>query len=357
MPTEEKKLKSVNEDATPLLRVEDLQISFDKPGRKRIPEEASLNIVSGLDFEIHREETFGIAGESGCGKSITALAVMGLLPPSAVSSGRLYFQPSGRERLDLLRLDEESKRLLRGKEMGMIFQEPMTSLNPVFSIGYQISETLMIHKGLNRKEALKESVELLRAVKIPSPELRVKDYPHQLSGGMRQRVMTAMAVACKPSLLIADEPTTALDVTIQAEILSLLQEIKEEMGMSIILITHDLGIVAHNVDRAAIMYAGRIVEIAEVSSLFKRPAHPYTIGLIESLPVEKKHQLKPIPGTVPSPENLPSGCKFSTRCSFRVDECEVAEPPLRRLAFEPDSALQGDNHLVRCINAEEIINR
>jgi oligopeptide/dipeptide ABC transporter ATP-binding protein len=323
-----------------LLRIENLNISF------RRNKAASLKVVSNLSIDINAGEIFCLAGESGCGKSITALSIMGLLPPGAHAEGKIFFRPDvERGDIDLLKLDESSLQSIRGKDIGMIFQEPMTSLNPVFSIGYQVSEVLMIHENLSRKEAMERTVELLSLVKIPSPEMRVRDFPHQLSGGMRQRVMIAMAVACNPPLLIADEPTTALDVTIQSEILALLKSIKEERGMSIILITHDMGIVAENADRVAIMYAGRILEVAPVRQIFQDPSHPYTIGLLESLPVSKKTRLKPIPGTVPSPLELPTGCKFSTRCRFRIDECEIQEPPLRKI---------GDLHFTRCIRYEDL---
>ncbi len=327
---------------SPLLRIKDLNIFFRK-------KETPLAAVSNLELDIRPGETFGLAGESGCGKSITALSIMGLLPGTAYATGKILFTlPMTGRVTDILNLDESTLRSIRGKEMGMVFQEPMTSLNPVFTIGYQISEVLTTHEGLSGKEATGRTVELLRLVHIPSPEHRIKDYPHQLSGGMRQRVMIAMAVACNPSLLIADEPTTALDVTIQAEILNLLLDIKEERGMSILLITHDLAIISENADRVAIMYAGRIVEIAPVDTLFRKPAHPYTLGLLHSLPVARNIQLKPIPGSVPAPDELPPGCKFSTRCTYRTEVCDLEEPPLQRI--EPD-------HLVRCIRVEDVIRQ
>ncbi len=325
--------------ASPLLSIKDLTIYFRKEGEP-------LPVVSGLDLDIGRGEIFGLAGESGCGKSITALSIMGLLPETAFAEGKMLFRPSGPGgEKDILALDESGLRSLRGGEIGMVFQEPMTSLNPVFTVGYQVAEVLMTHEGLSKKEAMRRAVELLGLVHIPSPEQRVKEYPHQLSGGMRQRVMIAMAVACNPSLLIADEPTTALDVTIQAGILRLLLDIKERRGMSILLITHDLAIISENADRVAVMYAGRIVETAPVDLLFRTPSHPYTIGLLHSLPVARDIQLKPIAGTVPPPDELPEGCKFSTRCSYRRPPCDLDEPPLRQA---------GEDHLVRCWRAGDI---
>jgi oligopeptide/dipeptide ABC transporter ATP-binding protein len=236
-------------------------------------------------------------------------------------------------------------RRLRGKELSMIFQEPMTSLNPVLTIGYQISETLTTHEGLSTKKAMDRATELLRAVRIPSPEIRVKEYPHQMSGGMRQRVMIAMAIACNPSLLIADEPTTALDVTIQAQILELLMDLKQEKNMSILLITHDIAVIAENAGRAAIMYAGRIMEASRVSNILSDPKHPYTIGLLDSLPKTKGIPLKPIPGYVPRPDRLPPGCKFSDRCVYKISDCLKEEPVLREIS---------PGHFSRCIRAEEM---
>jgi len=227
----------------------------------------------------------------------------------------------------------------------MIFQEPMTSLNPVLTIGYQVAEVLITHMGLSKKEAMATTVELLKAVKIPSPEIRIHEYPHQMSGGMRQRVMIAMAIACNPSLLIADEPTTALDVTIQAQILDLLGTLRQQRNMTILLITHDIGVIAENADTAAIMYAGRIMEISQVSHILETPKHPYTIGLLDSLPKRKGIPLKPIPGSVPRPDKLPPGCKFSDRCRYMISDCQKEEPALREIL--PD-------HFARCIRSEEI---
>lgn len=317
-----------------LLKVRDLDIYFRSAT-------GSLKVVSGLNLEIEEAEVFGLVGESGCGKSLTALSIMGILPQNAFAEGEIIFKDS-----NLLKLDRESMRKLRGKELAMIFQEPMTSLNPVLTVGYQVAEVLTTHIGLSKKKAMDNTIELLKAVKIPSPEIRIKEYPHQMSGGMRQRAMIAMAIACKPSLLIADEPTTALDVTIQAQILELIQKLKEEIKMAVLLITHDLGIIAENAKRVAIMYAGRLMEVADVNELFSNPRHPYTIGLLESLPKEKGTPLKPIPGFVPEPDKLPPGCKFSDRCRFVIDECKEREPEL----------IQTWNlgHLVRCIRVKEI---
>lgn len=316
-----------------LLEVRGLDISF-RSARD------SIKVVCGLNFAIEEAEVFGLVGESGCGKTLTALAIMGILPENAFAEGEIMFKAS-----NLLILDRESMRKLRGKELSMIFQEPSTSLNPVLTIGHQVAEVLTTHMDLSKKEALAHSIELLKAVKIPSPEIRIKEYPHQMSGGMRQRVMIAMAIACKPSLLIADEPTTALDVTIQAQILELLQGLREDMKMAILIITHDLGIIAENARRVAIMYAGRIMEIIDVYELFNNPGHPYTIGLLESLPRERGAPLTPIPGFVPEPDRLPPGCKFSDRCRFVIPQCSEKEPELRPLS---------STHLVRCIRAEEI---
>ena len=317
-----------------LLEVRNLNIQFRA-------EASFIPAVSGLNLSIKESEIFGLAGESGCGKSITALSIMGLLPPNASASGEIFFK--GR---DLLKLDKESKRRLRGKEMSMIFQEPMTSLNPVLTIGYQLAEVLFTHLDISKRDAMDRAVELLRAVKIPSPEIRVKEYPHQMSGGMRQRVMIAMAVACSPSLLIADEPTTALDVTIQAQILELIQRLREELKMSLLFITHDLGIIAENAVHVGIMYAGRLVELADTVEIFNNPKHPYTIGLLESIPKGKGIPLKPIPGYVPRMQDLPEGCKYADRCRYVISACHIVEPEL---------TIFSEGHFVRCIRAGEII--
>lgn len=321
-----------------LLEISALNISFKTAANP-------IKVVNNVSFDIKESEAFGLVGESGCGKSLTALSIMGILPPNAYAEGSIRFNAT-----DLLRLDSESMRRLRGKELAMIFQEPMTSLNPVLTIGYQIFEVLTAHLDISKKDAFDRAVSLLRDVRIPSPEIRIKEYPHQMSGGMRQRVMIAMAIACNPSLLIADEPTTALDVTIQAQILELLQKLRGERKMSILLITHDLGIIAENVKRVAIMYAGRIVELADVKELFNNPRHPYTMGLLDSLPKEKGIPLKPVPGTVPQPGRLPQGCKFSDRCRFVIPGCRTEEPELRLL---PET-ISGPAHSARCIRSEEL---
>jgi oligopeptide/dipeptide ABC transporter ATP-binding protein len=316
-----------------LLQVRDLAVSFRSA-------HGPIKVVSGLHFEIQPARVFGLVGESGCGKSLTALSILRILPHNAFAEGEIIFKGK-----NLMQLDNESMRRLRGKEISMIFQEPMTSLNPVLTIGYQVAEVITTHFGVSKKEAIANATELLRAVRIPSPELRIKEYPHQMSGGMRQRVMIAMAIACKPSLLIADEPTTALDVTIQAQILDLLGSLRQERSMAILLITHDIGVIAENADTAAIMYAGRIVETSQVSNLLETPKHPYTMGLLDSLPKTKGLPLKPIPGTVPRPDKLPPGCKFSDRCGYVIPECRKEEPALREIT---------PGQFSRCIRSEEI---
>jgi len=316
-----------------LLKVRDLNISFRSTYNP-------LKVVSHLNFEIGESRVFGLVGESGCGKSLTALSIMGILPHNAFSEGEIIFKGN-----NLLTLDNESMRRLRGKELSMIFQEPMTSLNPVLTVGYQVAEVLTTHLGLSNKEAMTRTIELLKAVKIPSPEIRIGEYPHQMSGGMRQRVMIAMAIACNPSLLIADEPTTALDVTIQAQILDLLRGLRQERNMAILLITHDIGVIAENADVASVMYAGRVVETSLVSNILETPKHPYTMGLLDSLPKRKGIPLKPIPGSVPRPDKLPQGCKFSDRCSYMIPDCQKEEPALREI-------LPGQ--FARCIRSEEI---
>lgn len=299
-----------------------------------------LNIVNDLNLDIPEGGVFGLAGESGCGKSLTALAIMGILPHNLYAEGEINFR--GR---NLLALPEEELRDLRGKEIAMVFQEPMTSLNPVLRIDYQIREVITTHLAVSKKDANLRVLDLLKQVRIPSPERRMKEYPHQMSGGMRQRVMMAMGIACGPSLLIADEPTTALDVTIEAQILELLGTLKSERNMSVLLITHDLGIIAENAETVGIMYAGRLVELAGVKELFAAPKHPYTMGLLRSLPQGRGEGLKPIRGTVPRPGDLPPGCKFSNRCDYVIGNCRKREPELRQII---------ENHKARCIRAEEL---
>jgi peptide/nickel transport system ATP-binding protein/oligopeptide transport system ATP-binding protein len=296
--------------------------------------------VDGVDLELEEGGTLGLVGESGCGKSVTALSIMRLIPdpPGKIVEGEITFND-----VNLLTLSEAEMRKIRGRSISMIFQEPMTSLNPVFQIGDQISEVLQLHEGMSRKGAWNRSVEMLKMVGIPAPERRVSEYPHQLSGGMRQRAMIAMALACSPKLMIADEPTTALDVTIQAQILELMNHLQKEKGMSLILITHNLGVIAETARKVAVMYAGRIVEYTEVRAIFGAPKHPYTQGLLKSIPRldeyhGRKERLEAIPGLVPSLLDLPVGCKFSNRCKYVFDRC-VEEPPL----LEPVPG-----HLVRC---------
>ena len=294
-------------------------------------DEGMVQAVDGVDLTIGRGETLGVVGESGCGKTVTAMTVLKLIamPPGKIVEGRILWK--GR---DLVPLDPDEMRRIRSREIAIVFQEPMTSLNPVYTVGEQIAEVVRLHQGLNRREAMDRAVEMLRLVHVPVPERRVRDYPHQLSGGMRQRVMIAMALICSPELLIADEPTTALDVTIQAQILDLLGEMKEQFGMAVMLITHAMGVVAETAERVAVMYAGRVVEEAAVDQLFARPLHPYTQGLIRSIPrldmtSGKKRRLAAITGTVPSLLDPPPGCRFAPRCTFAIGACTKAVPELR----------------------------
>lgn len=305
-----------------LLEVQDLSVSFRSP-------DATVTAVAGVSFHVHTGETLGIVGESGCGKSVTSLAIMRLLPQAtARTEGKIVF--AGQE---LLQLTEEKMVQMRGNQISMIFQEPMTSLNPVYTIGKQIDEALLLHRNISAKEARAVTLEMLKKVNIPRAEAISKEYPYQLSGGMRQRVMIAMALACGPKMLIADEPTTALDVTIQAQILDLMRQMRRETGASIMMITHDLGVIAEMCERVIVMYAGQIVEEAETVTLFANPQHPYTSGLMASIPQYDKQVLRlvPIPGQVPSPANMPAGCRFAPRCSFAVTQCLTANPPLRRI--------------------------
>jgi len=313
--------------SNPLLRVQDLKVHFDT-------DDGILHAVDGVNFHIDRSETLGVVGESGCGKSVTAMTIMKLLamPPGRIADGQIWFEGQ-----DLVQVDAQTMRGLRAKQIAMIFQEPMTSLNPVLSVGEQIAESLRLHEGLSPKQAMVQATEMLRLVNIPKPDQRVFDYPHQFSGGMRQRVMIAMALACKPKLLIADEPTTALDVTIQAQILDLLNDLKSQLGMSIMLITHAMGVVAETAQRVVVMYAGRVVEEATVDQLFASPAHPYTQGLIRSIPridfdSTLKQRLEAIPGSVPKLINPPTGCRFAPRCQHASDRCTHEMPELRDIA-------------------------
>ncbi|MBW1699440.1 MAG: ABC transporter ATP-binding protein [Deltaproteobacteria bacterium] len=283
--------------------------------------------VDRISFSVSQGDTLGIVGESGCGKSVTALTIMQLIPqpPGKIASGQVIF-----DGIDLLQLPDKQMRQIRGRKISMIFQDPMTSLNPVFKVGDQISEVIRLHQKLSKKESLNRAVELFKRVGIPSPEKRVHEYPHQLSGGMRQRTMIAMAISCHPKLMIADEPTTALDVTIQAQILNVLQDLKENIGSSIILITHDLGVIAETAQNVIVMYAGKIVEYAPVEDLFENPCHPYTVGLMHSVPSleQDTEKLPVIPGLVPSLFEIPPGCAFNNRCDHASKRCLNEEPPL-----------------------------
>jgi len=315
-----------------LLQVKNLRTSFFTP-------EGEVRAIDGVNFEIDQSKTLGLVGESGCGKSVSSLSIMRLIqsPPGKIVGGEIFYK--GR---DLLKLNNEEMRKIRGNEISMIFQEPMTSLNPVFTVGNQIGEAIKLHQGLGKRETREKTIEMLRLVKIADPDTRVDAYPHQLSGGMRQRVMIAMALSCNPSLLIADEPTTALDVTIQAQILELMKELQQKIGMALLLITHDLGVVAEQADDVAIMYAGKIVEHSHTRAIFTKPFHPYTVGLLNSLPSTggaKKKRLDAIPGGVPSPRRLPSGCLCRDRCPRAAELCAQVEPPL--VAKEP-------GHTVAC---------
>ena len=312
-----------------LLKIDSLSISFQT-------DRGPVRVVEDLSFALDTGETVGLVGESGCGKSVTAMAIMGLnpSPPSRVDSGRIVFE--GR---DLLR-EGRGMRDIRGNRIGMIFQEPMTSLNPTYTVGFQIAEVLRIHRGMTRAKAHAEVIDLLGLVGIGAPERRVGQYPHELSGGLRQRVMIAMAIACRPALLIADEPTTALDVTVQAQILELIKQLQAEMGMSVLLITHDLGIVAETCERVIVMYAGRIVERARVNDLYRNAHHPYTAGLLASSPQlgHKRKILPTIPGMVPDPGEREQGCYFAARCPRALDKCRIETPNLEKMAEEHDAA-------------------
>ena len=302
-------------------------------------DDGMVHAVDGVDLAIDRGETLGVVGESGCGKTVTALSVLKLIatPPGRIVAGQILWR--GR---DLVPLSPDEMRSVRSKEIGIVFQEPMTSLNPVYTVGAQIAETVREHEGFGRRAALEKAVEMLRLVHIPNPQRRVHDYPHQFSGVMRQRVMIAMALSCNPQLLIADEPTTALDVTIQAQILELIAEMKERFGMAVMLITHAMGVVAETAQRVAVMYAGKVVEEAPVGELFSRPRHPYTRGLIRSIPridrAGRKERLAAIAGVVPSLLEPPPGCRFAARCEFAMPVCTAATPPLRRIETDHEVA-------------------
>ena len=320
----------------PLLEVRDLRTSFETP-------HGDVCAVDGVSLGVAAGRTLGLVGESGCGKTMTALSILRLMPPGArIAGGQIFFD--GR---DLLRLPEKEMRHVRGNVIAMIFQEPMSSLNPVFTVGDQVGEAVRLHQRLGRRAARQKAIEMLQFVEIPEPERRVDEYPHQLSGGMRQRVMIAMALSCHPRLLIADEPTTALDVTIQAQILDLLAGLQRRLAMAMILVTHDLGIVAERTDDVAIMYAARIVEHAPVQALFARPLHPYTRGLLNSIPqvgAARARRLAAIPGLVPDLRHLPAGCRFRDRCTDAIEACARTDPPLTEVH---------PGHAVACLRAGE----
>jgi peptide/nickel transport system ATP-binding protein len=320
-------VKLTNGGGSRLLEISGLKVHFRT-------DDGWVRAVDGVDLGIGRGETVCVVGESGCGKTVTAMTVMKLIamPPGRIVAGQILWQ--GR---DLVPLGPEEMRAIRTKEIGIVFQEPMTSLNPVYTVGEQIAESIRLHEGLSRRDSIARATEMLKLVNIPNPARRVHDYPHQFSGGMRQRVMIAMALACGPKLLIADEPTTALDVTIQAQILDLLNEMKERLGMAVMLITHAMGVVAETAQRVVVMYAGKVVEEAPVIELFGNPRHPYTQGLIRSIPrldlaAVKKERLEAIPGTVPSLLHPPPGCRFAARCRYAMPQCIEAEPTLREVA-------------------------
>ncbi|GJM22289.1 MAG: ABC transporter ATP-binding protein [Planctomycetota bacterium] len=328
----------------PLLEIRGLRTWFDT-------DEGTVKAVDGVTYTLNAGETLGVVGESGCGKSVTAMSILQLIPtpPGRYVEGEILFRGK-----NLLDAREDELRSVRGNDIAMIFQEPMTSLNPVFTVGTQIIEVLRLHRKMNAKDARAYAIEMLQRVGIPAPETRIDNYPHEMSGGMKQRVMIAMALACDPAVLIADEPTTALDVTIQAQILDVLRDMQRELGMSILLITHDLGVVAEMSEHVAVMYAGKIVESTSTDKLFAAPRHPYTFGLFQSLPEmhsDRNEKLHEIPGTVPHPLALPSGCRFRTRCFRAQDDCAAAEPPLQEIepghllaCFHPLDAQQRSEH-------------
>jgi oligopeptide/dipeptide ABC transporter ATP-binding protein len=321
---------------TPLLELENLHTFF-------YTDTGVARAVDGVSFTVGVGETVGVVGESGCGKSVTALSILRLVrPPGRIESGSVMRF----EGKDLMALDESAMQHVRGNRIAMVFQEPMTALNPVFTIGDQIGEVARVHAGMNKRQALAKAVEMLKLVGIPAPEQRAGEYPHQLSGGMRQRVVIAMALVMSPALVIADEPTTALDVTIQAQILELLADLTRRLGTSVLLITHDLGVVAENCTRVIVMYAGEVVEEASTSELFARAHHPYTEGLLGAMPRVggEKERLATIPGTVPPPTNWPKGCRFRDRCPYSWERCETEHPPLYQI---------GGGHTSRCHLAEE----
>jgi peptide/nickel transport system ATP-binding protein len=320
-----------------LLEVKNLQTYF-------FTDDGVAKSVDNVSYTVDKKETLGVVGESGCGKSVTALSIMRLIPnpPGRIVGGEILFE--GR---NLVSLQEEEMRSIRGNKIGMIFQEPMTSLNPVFTVGNQIEESILLHQKVSKEEARNRAIEMLKKVGIPAPEQRYKEYPHQLSGGMRQRVMIAIALSCNPAVLIADEPTTALDVTVQAQILELINELQETLGMGVILITHDLGVIAETADKVAVMYASHIVEYSKVDEIYYNPLHPYTVGLLGSIPKLniESDRLMTIDGTVPPPTNYPVGCNFAARCSFATPKCLSDEPQLVEVEL---------GHMVACHHWEEV---
>ncbi len=327
-------------DKDRLVDVRNLQTHFDT-------DEGTVKAVDGVSFHIDKGETLAVVGESGSGKSVTSLSMMRLIPnpPGRIAGGEVLFAGE-----DLAKKTERQMRKIRGNDISMIFQEPMTSLNPVYTVGDQIAEAITLHQGKTRRQAMKLAADMLDLVGIPEPDKRVRNYPHQMSGGMRQRVMIAMALSCGPQLLIADEPTTALDVTIQAQILDLMRKLQREIGMSILFVTHDLGVVAEIADRVVVMYAGRAVEEAHVNDIFAKPQMPYTLGLLNSIPrvdkaAEHQDRLEAIPGNVPNPLYLPEGCAFHPRCRFMIEDCKKAVPPLEDT---------GGGHMVRCIRSGDL---
>lgn len=320
-----------------LLEVKNLQTYF-------FTDDGVAKSVDNVSYTVNRKETLGVVGESGCGKSVTALSIMRLIPnpPGRIVGGEILLEGK-----DLLKLPEEQMRAIRGNKIGMIFQEPMTSLNPVFTVGNQIEESILLHQKVSKDEAKNRAIEMLRKVGIPAPEQRYKEYPHQLSGGMRQRVMIAIALSCNPSVLIADEPTTALDVTVQAQILELINELQETLGMGVILITHDLGVIAETADRVAVMYASHIVEYSAVNEIYYNPLHPYTVGLLGSIPKLniESDRLMTIEGTVPVPTAYPVGCNFASRCPYATPKCLSEEPALLEVET---------GHFVACHHWDEV---
>lgn len=324
-------------EKNPLLIVRNLRTYF-------YTEDGVVKAVDGVDFEVYEGETLGIVGESGSGKSVSSLAVLRLLDPKGKIEEGSEIIFNGKS---LLELSEDEMRRIRGNDIAMIFQEPMVALNPVFTIGDQIMEAILLHRDVDKKAARQMAIDMLNKVGIPEPEKRIDEYPHELSGGMRQRAMIAMALSCRPELLIADEPTTALDVTIQAQILELMKELQREYGMAIILITHDVGVIAENADRVVVMYGGKVMETSDVQTTFKKPKHPYTWGLLNSIPrldIEQE-RLYSIPGMVPDPLHFPAGCRFSNRCEFGEEKCSVEMPPL--VEIEP-------GHMVRCFFHQKV---